>query len=74
YDELISKARRVVVLRSRGKYMPVINVPVGTEDMSPEDIFENVTAVLEAVRGKVSDAGIKNVYIKLTMGAPKKVG
>ncbi|MCX8199900.1 MAG: 50S ribosomal protein L1 [Candidatus Micrarchaeota archaeon] len=74
YDELISKARRTVVLRSRGKYMPVINVPVGTEDMSPDDILENVTAVLDAVRGKVSDAGIKNVYLKLTMGVPKKVG
>ena len=74
YDELINKMRRTVVLRSKGKYMPVINVPVGTENMSSEDLYENITAVLDAVKGKVSESGIKNVYIKLTMGAPKKVG
>lgn len=74
YDELINKMRRTVVLRSKGKYMPVINVPIGTENMSGEDLYENITAVLDAVKGKVSESGIKNVYIKLTMGAPKKVG
>lgn len=74
FDEVIDKVRRTVTLRSKGKYMPVINVAVGTEDMSQEDLFENISAVLDAVRGKVSESGIKNIYIKLTMGAPKKVG
>ena len=53
--------------------MPVIHVPVGSEEMSSEDIFENVQAVLEMIRSKVNDSNIKSVYLKLTMGKPIKV-
>ncbi len=74
FEDIINKARRTVILRSRGKYMPVINVAVGTENMSQEDLLENISVVLDVVRGKVSESGIKNVCLKLTMGSPKKIG
>ncbi len=73
-SDLMDRIRRTVVVRTKGKYMPVIHVPVGTEEMSPNDLMENISAVLELLKTKVNDANIKNIYIKLTMGEPVKVG
>ena len=73
-DDMIARVKRTVTLRNKGKYMPVLHVPVGTEDMNVDDIIENINAVLDAVRSKVSDSNIKNVYVKLTMGKAYKAG
>lgn len=72
-QELMERTRRTVALKSKGKYMPVVHVAVGTEKMAPEDLLENIAAVIDTVKAKVGEAGIKNVYLKLTMGAPVKV-
>ena len=71
---LIDRARRVIILKNKGKYMPVLHAPIGTEDMDVDKLVENAMAVLEAVKSKVSDSNIKNVYVKLTMGNAVKVG
>jgi len=68
--ELIARSKRSVKLKSKGKFLPVIHVAVGTEAMSAEDIADNVDAVLEKVRAKVGVQAIKSIYIKLTMGTP----
>lgn len=73
-EGLIDRVRRTVTIRTKGKYMPVIHVPVGTENMDANDILENINAVLESVRSKINETNIKNVYVKLTMGEPIKVG
>lgn len=54
----------------RTKNQPQIMVRVGTEDMKPEDIAENIRAVLSAVEQKLGRQKIARLYIKKTMGPP----
>jgi large subunit ribosomal protein L1 len=72
--DIIERARRTVRVKSKGKFLPVVHVRVGTESMPPEDIIENVETVFEKVKGKVGEHGIKSVYVKLTMGKPVFLG
>ncbi|MGB9635132.1 MAG: 50S ribosomal protein L1 [Candidatus Micrarchaeia archaeon] len=73
-DVLIERSRRTVFIKSKGKYMPVAHVPIGTESMPAADIVENAMSVLDTIKSKVGEHAIKNVYVKLTMGKPVKVG
>ena len=57
----------------RTKNQPQIMVRVGTEDMKPEDIAENIKAVLSAVENKLGRQKIAKIYIKKTMGPPVQV-
>jgi len=57
------------------KESPVIQVPLGNEDMSDEDIGENAEAVMNAIKTvlpKGTDQ-IRAVIIKTSMGKPIKV-
>lgn len=72
-SNIIKNLKNSVRIRSKDK--PTFHVPVGTKDMSPEDIAENVDVVLKRIiskleRGKQS---VKSVYIKSTMGPPVRV-
>ncbi|HIH22596.1 TPA: 50S ribosomal protein L1 [Candidatus Micrarchaeota archaeon] len=71
--EMIERTRRSVKMASKGKYLPVAQALVGTEEMKPEDIGENIEAVYDAVKNKTGEHTIKSVYIKMTMGAPIRV-
>ncbi len=69
----IDRHRRLVMVRTRGQ--PVLSCRVGTEDMSDEDIVDNIETVLGRIEGRLS-RGIKNIasiYIKASMGPPIKV-
>ncbi len=69
----IERHRKLVMVRTRGQ--PVLSCRVGTEDMSDEEIIDNIEAVLSRIEGKLG-RGIKNIasiYIKATMGPPVKV-
>lgn len=72
---LIERYRKTVRLRCKGKFLPVLHAPVGTEEMKEEEIADNVLAVLNAVSSKLSNPRdqIKSVYVKLTMGPSVKV-
>ncbi|HQT44797.1 MAG TPA: hypothetical protein PLO51_02375 [Candidatus Micrarchaeota archaeon] len=72
-SEAIKQARSRVKISSKGKYLPVAQCLVGSEDMSPEDILENIDSVYERVKAKVSEPSIKSVYVKLSMGKAVKV-
>ncbi len=65
---LAERLRKTVRLRSKDK--PVVHVSVGTEDMSDEDIAENVETVLSHIERRLDKGlnNIKSVYIKTTMG------
>jgi len=62
-------------VRIRTKDKPTFHVPVGTKNMSPEDIAENVEAVLKKVISKLERGkqNIRSVYIKSTMGPSVRV-
>lgn len=62
-------------VRVRTKDKKTFHVPIGTKEMSPEDIAENLDVVLKRIitrleRGKNS---VKSAYLKSTMGPSQKV-
>ena len=70
---IIAKHRKTVVVRMRTQ--PIIQCSVGTENMSDDELFDNVQAVLRVLEGKLK-RGLKNIkvaYIKTSMGSPVKV-
>ncbi|MEM1586825.1 MAG: 50S ribosomal protein L1 [Candidatus Bathyarchaeia archaeon] len=72
-EKEIERHRRLIMVRTRGQ--PVLSCRIGTEDMSDEDLADNIDAVLRRVEGKLK-RGIKNVssiYVKATMGPSIKV-
>jgi len=69
----IERHRRIVLVRTRGQ--PVLQCRVGTEDMSDDDLVENIQTVVRRIAGRLK-RGIRNidsVYLKTTMGPPVKV-
>ncbi|HIH19643.1 TPA: 50S ribosomal protein L1 [Candidatus Micrarchaeota archaeon] len=70
---LISTARRTIIVKSKGKFLPSVHCTVAKENTPADQITENVLAVLEAVEKKVSEQNIKNVFVKTTMGKPVKI-
>ena len=71
---LYEKLQRTV--RAITKTAPLIQCPVGTEEMNVNDVADNALAVYNAVLHALPNEkhNIKDVYIKLTMGKPVKVG
>ncbi|WP_460122850.1 50S ribosomal protein L1 [Stetteria hydrogenophila] len=69
--QLVERYKRAVWVRVRGQ--PQVMCRVGTEDMKPEDIAENVKAVLSTLEGRVGRQKIARVIIKRTMGIPVEV-
>ena len=72
-ESLIAKHRKTVLVRMRNQ--PIIQCPVGTEDMKEEDLVDNIQAVLRVLEGKLK-RGLKNVkfaFIKTSMGKPVKI-
>ncbi len=69
----IENARKLVKIQNKGKYMPVVQAGIGSEDMNVDDLVENAIAVLEEITKKIPQGNIKNVLFKLTMGKPVKV-
>jgi large subunit ribosomal protein L1 len=71
--ELALRTSRTINVKTKGKYLPVLHCIVGKETMAPLEIAENIYAVLEALKKKLSDTQIDALYIKLTMGKPVRI-
>ena len=71
--ELIERTRKTVTVRTKGKYLPTVHCIIGKEEMTSEQITENVLAVLEVLRKSITEQQIANMYVKLTMGKPVKI-
>lgn len=65
---LIEASKKSIRIVSKGKYLPTAQTLVGSESMSNEDLVDNIEAVYDAIKAKVSEGNIKSVYVKLTMG------
>lgn len=70
--ELVERYKRAVWVRTRNQ--PQVMCRVGTEDMSPEEIAENIEAVLNTIIQRLGRQRIGRVIIKKTMGIPVEVG
>ncbi|HKZ88451.1 MAG TPA: 50S ribosomal protein L1 [Candidatus Bathyarchaeia archaeon] len=70
---LLQKHRNTVIVRMRNQ--PIIQVSVGAESMSEDELWDNIQVVLRVLEGKLK-RGLKNVkmaYIKTSMGTPVKI-
>lgn len=69
----INNLRNTVKVRSKDK--KVFHTMVGTEAMAPEDIADNIEAILKRVEAKLEHGrmNVGSVYVKTTMGPSVKV-
>ncbi|MCL5008696.1 MAG: 50S ribosomal protein L1 [Candidatus Marsarchaeota archaeon] len=70
---IASDAGRRVSIRSKGKYLPTVHAVVGSEDMDPSKIFDNINEVMNRIKAKVGQNNIRSAYVKLTMSKPIKL-
>lgn len=65
---IVSNLRNTVKVRSKDK--KAFHCVVGSEQMSPEDITENIEAILKRVEGKLEHGrmNIASIYVKTSMG------
>lgn len=70
---LINNLKNTV--RVRSKEHKTFHVPVGVKDMKPEDVAENIEAVIKRVEEKLVQGkmNLKSVYLKTTMGKSVKM-
>ncbi|MEM0201393.1 MAG: hypothetical protein QXD23_03230, partial [Candidatus Micrarchaeaceae archaeon] len=68
-----NEASKRVNIRSKGKYLPTIHSIVGTEDMDPVKLYENINEILDNIKKKVGVNNVRSVYVKLTMSKPIKI-
>ncbi len=71
---LYDKFQRTV--RAKVRNAPLIQVPVGTESMGTEQIADNAMTVYGALLHSLPNENhnVKDVYVKLTMGKPVRIG
>ncbi len=69
-SSLVKNLKRAV--RARIKDSPVIQCPVGNENMKDEEIAENIQELLKFLEGKLPKGrnNIGNIMLKLTMNKP----
>jgi large subunit ribosomal protein L1 len=70
---LVNSMRNTVRLRTRDRR--TFHAPVGTRDMSPEDIAENLETVLRRITARLERGrfNIASVYVKTSMGPAVRV-
>ena len=66
--QVVTNLRKTVSVKSKDR--KTFHAPVGTRDMNPEDIAENVDLILKRVIGRLERGkmNISSVYLKTTMG------
>ncbi len=67
-----NEANKRIAIRSKGKYLPTIHSVVGTEDMEPQKLYDNIKEIMENINKKVGQNNVRSAYIKLTMSKPVK--
>ncbi|MBI2445471.1 50S ribosomal protein L1 [Candidatus Micrarchaeota archaeon] len=70
--DAVDRTRRSVSLKT--KQLPVVHCIVGNEQMTSDDLVENVQTIMEAVLKTIPEHQIASVFVKTTMGKPVKVG
>ncbi len=70
---MVRNLKRTVRMRSRDKR--TFHVPVGTRDMDPEKIADNIEEVIKRLEAKLERGlqNIESIYVKTTMGPAVKI-
>lgn len=70
-EDFVKRAKNTV--RIKTKKLPMIQVPVGTDDMAAADLSENIMSVYTAIERVIPKDNIKSFYVKTTMGEAVRV-
>ncbi|MDE1804560.1 MAG: 50S ribosomal protein L1 [Candidatus Micrarchaeota archaeon] len=62
-----------ITIKTKGKNLPTIHCVVGSEDIEPKKLYENMHEVLNTIVKKIGQNRIKSAYIKLSMSKPVRV-
>ena len=64
------------VTNKKGKFMPLVQIVIGNEKMTDEQLVDNAMAISEAVTKELprKHQNIKSVYVKESMGPCIKIG
>jgi len=70
---IIESLRNMIKIRSKDKM--TFHAPIGTKEMSPEDIATNIDAVMKRVEGRLERGSFnyKSVYVSTTMGISRRI-
>ncbi len=73
-EPILARLTRKVKLKTHKE--TIVKCPVGTEAMTDDELIDNIMAVLMALTHALpsEENNIKNMFLKMTMGAPIKVG
>jgi len=71
--KIADEMNKQITIKNSGKFLPTVHCAVGTEDMEPKKIFENIKEVINSIVAEVSQSKIKSVYVKLTMSKPMRL-
>jgi large subunit ribosomal protein L1 len=72
-EQEIERQKKIVFVRVRNQ--PILQCRIGTENLSDDEIAENVQTAVRRITGRLKK-GIKNVdavYLKTTMGHPVRI-
>jgi len=69
----IEKQRKIVQIRLRSQ--PILQCRIGTEDMTDEQIAQNIEVVIKRLEGKLKRGlrNIRSIVIKTAMGPPSRL-
>jgi large subunit ribosomal protein L1 len=72
-DKLVENLKKSIVVKAIET--PTLNIPIGVESMSDDEIKENASTVLREVKSQLPSGSdqIKSIIIKTTMGKPVKL-
>ncbi len=73
-DDVVGRLSNTISIRTQ-RSQPIINSCIGTEEMSNEDLVQNLNAVVEAVERNLprGHENVRSVKVKTTMGKPVEV-
>ncbi|MBS3060685.1 MAG: 50S ribosomal protein L1 [DPANN group archaeon] len=74
-ENIIKGLQETITIKNKGKFLPTVHTPVGTEDMPNQDLEENIRFVYSKVIASLpnQEGNIKSMFIKTTMGPVIKV-
>ncbi|MCD4740184.1 50S ribosomal protein L1 [archaeon] len=74
-ESLIKSLEKTLSIKTKGKNMPVLHAPIGTVEMTDEQLTQNAESLINAISGKLpqKQQNIKAIFIKTTMGPTVRV-
>jgi large subunit ribosomal protein L1 len=74
-EPLIERMKNTIRIRTKGKFLPTVQAPIGVETMDDNELLENAKAVINTVVEKLPNkfGNIKSIFVKTTMGPAVRV-